>query len=67
MQYAVLDSNMEYKTDIEGNVIKFDSVKDAMLFFTIGNFGYVEDPKDETILQYRGNPFNKLKIIPYVE
>lgn len=65
--YAVLDSDMEYKKDLEGNVRVFDSVKDASLYFTVGNFGYVESPDDETVLLYRGNQFNKLKIIPYIE
>lgn len=65
--YAVLDSDMEYKKDLDGKVRVFDSIKDASLYFTVGNFGYVESPDDETVLVYRGNEFNKLKIIPYIE
>lgn len=65
-QFAVIDSELEYKKDLDGNVRTFTTMMEAILHFTVGTIGYVQDKDDETVLQYRGNPFNKLKIIPYV-
>lgn len=60
--FAVIDSEMEYKKDLDGNVRVFNSVKDARLHFTVGTFGYTECKEDETVLLHQGN---KLKIVPY--
>ena len=62
--FAVLNNNNDYKRDLDDNIRLFDTIDDAVLFFTVSCIGYVTCEHDKNALIHESTK-NVLRIVEY--